>query len=73
MSPRKSYIDENGDALELDEAWFQEAKRGRPPLPEAERKKRVQLLLDPDVVQRLKARGNMSGTANDLLRRAFGI
>ena len=26
MTGRKSYIDENGDALELDEAWFREAK-----------------------------------------------
>jgi uncharacterized protein (DUF4415 family) len=26
MSKRRSYIDENGEAMELDEQWFREAK-----------------------------------------------
>lgn len=70
---RKSYISPEGDALDLDEGFFREATRGRPPLPEGARKRRVQLLLDPDIVEKLKDRGNMSGTANDLLRQALGL
>ncbi len=88
MTGRKSYIDENGDALELDEAWFREAKptadipelvellrrQGRPPLPEADRKTRVTLYLDPDVLARLKADGKGWQTrANAALRLALGL
>ena len=73
MPDRKSYIDENGDALELDVAWFAQAKRGRPALAPQDRKRRVNLTLDPDVVEGLKARGAMSTEANTLLREALGL
>jgi uncharacterized protein (DUF4415 family) len=88
MTGRKSYIDENGDALELDEAWFREAvptselpellerlrRQGRPALPEEDRKKRVTLYLDPDVLACLKAEGKGWQTrANAALRRALGL
>jgi uncharacterized protein (DUF4415 family) len=88
MTGRKSYIDENGDALELDEAWFREAeptadipelvdllrRQGRPALPEADRKTRVTLYLDPDVLARLKADGKGWQTrANAALRQALGL
>jgi uncharacterized protein (DUF4415 family) len=88
MAGRKSYIDENGDALELDEDWFREAKpttdipelvdllrrQGRPALPEADRKTRVTLYLDPDVLARLKADGKGWQTrANAALRQALGL
>ena len=88
MAGRKSDIDENGDALELDEAWFREAvptadipelvdllrRQGRPPLPEADRKTRVTLYLDPDVLARLRADGKGWQTrANAALRRALGL
>lgn len=69
----KSYIDRDGDALELDDAWVSSAKRGRPTMPESARKKRVNLMLDPDVVDGLKAHGNMSAEANSILRRALGL
>jgi len=36
----KSYIDKNGNALELDEDWFKTASRGRPAMTEAEYKPR---------------------------------
>ena len=88
MGEPKSYIDEDGEALELDEAWFREAKpmsdlpelqdmlrrQGRPALPQDERKQRVTLYLDPDVLARLKAEGRGWQTrANAAMRRALGI
>ncbi len=49
-------------------------KLGRPPLPEAERKRRVTLHLDPDVLARLKADGKGWQTrANAALRQALGL
>ncbi len=74
MSQNKSYIDENGDALELDEAWFAKARRGRPPLPPEKRKKSVHMMLDPDILARLKSEGRGWQTrANALLRAALGL
>ena len=88
MTKTKSYIDENGDARELDAAWFQGAKPsqdipeladalrhlGRPPLPAEDRKTRVTLYLDPDILARLKANGKGWQTrANAELRRALGL
>ncbi|GLS79777.1 BrnA antitoxin family protein [Paracoccus marinus] len=83
----KSYIDENGDALELDAEWFARSKpsseipeladlvrRGRPPLAEDARKQRVTMYLDRDVLERLKADGKGWQTrANALLRKAAGL
>ncbi len=62
------------DIPELAEILRRHAKLGRPPLPEAERKKRVTLHLDPDVIERLKADGKGWQTrANAALRKALGI
>ena len=47
---------------------------GRPPLPEGERKQRVTIYLDRDVVARLKADGRGWQTrANATLRKALGL
>ena len=46
----KSYIDDYGEALELDEAWFAKASRGRPKLPSELREQRISILPDPDVI-----------------------
>lgn len=91
MGKRKSYIDENGDALELDDQWFREAKPvsefpelveilthhgklGRPALPENDRKQRVTMYLDRDVIERLKKDGRGWQTrANAKLRAALGL
>ena len=88
---KKSYIDENGEISELDEAWFREAKptseipelveilekhgrMGRPPLPEDDRKQRVTMYLDRDVIARLKEDGRGWQTrANAKLREALGL
>jgi uncharacterized protein (DUF4415 family) len=49
-------------------------KLGRPPLPEAERKHRVTLYLDPDVLAKLKADGKGWQTrANAALRQALQL
>ena len=48
---RKSYIDEDGEALELDAQWFAEAKRGRPVMPSGKPQKRVSIRLDADVLE----------------------
>ena len=47
---------------------------GRPPLPPEQRKQRVTLHLDPDVLAQLKADGKGWQTrANAALRRALGL
>ncbi|MBI1218834.1 MAG: hypothetical protein GC186_09830 [Rhodobacteraceae bacterium] len=79
-------IAEDPDTMELDDDFFARAKplsafpeleriiRGRPPLPEAAKKQRVTLYLDPDVLARLKADGKGWQTrANAALRRALGL
>lgn len=82
-----SYIDDDGDARELDADWFARAKpsteipalaevirRGRPPLDESDRKQRVTMYLDRDLVDRLKSDGRGWQTrANALLRKAAGL
>ncbi|KGJ17366.1 hypothetical protein IX57_08590 [Paracoccus sanguinis] len=83
----KSYIDPDGSAVELDAEWFARAKpsteipelaevirRGRPPLPQDERKQRVTMYLDRDLIEALKADGRGWQTrANALLRKAAGL
>lgn len=62
------------DFPELVEILQKHGKLGRPPLPEAERKQRVTLHLDRDVLAALKAEGKGWQTrANAALRRALGL
>ena len=73
MSKVEPYIDADGEVRELDDHFFRNARRGRPPMPSEDRKKRVNLMLDPQVIAALKARGVMSAEANRLLREALGL
>ena len=74
MAGVKPYIDADGDVRELDEHFFKHARRGRPRLPEEARKQRVQLMLDPDVVARLRAeKPGMSARVNAILRAELGL
>ncbi|MEM1429090.1 MAG: BrnA antitoxin family protein [Pseudomonadota bacterium] len=73
MTKRKGFIGPDEEVGELDGTFFEEAKRGRPPLPEGEGKQRVNMTLDRDVVERLRADGKMSTRVNALLRRELGI
>ena len=56
-SSEKPYVDDDDEALELDEAWFAKASRGRPKLPSELRKQRISILLDPDVITHFKSEG----------------
>lgn len=71
---KKPLIDDNGEVRELDDAFFAQARRGRPPLPEDARKQRVNIMLDRDVIDRLKAGGKGWQTRlNATLREALGL
>ena len=69
------------DAPELTDEWFRRAeqhrggklvRRGRPPL--AQPKKHINIRLDADLVDRLKAGGpGWQSRANDMLRKAVGM
>ena len=73
MDKVKPYIDEDGEVRELDDHFFANAKRGRPPMPAEDRKQRVNLTLPRDVVAALKARGAMSTEATRILRKGLGL
>jgi uncharacterized protein (DUF4415 family) len=73
MDKVKPYIDEDGEVRELDDHFFANAKRGRPPMPAEDRKQRVNLTLPRDVVAALKARGAMSTEATRILREGLGL
>ena len=68
---KKPYIERDGEVRELDGRFFSEARRGRPPLAAEARKRRVNIMLDPDVADRLKTVPNASALVNDLLRKQF--
>lgn len=68
---RKSYITDDGEAMELDGAWLKEARRGRPPLPEAERKVRQNFMIEPDIAAKLDGIENKSAFVNEALRKAL--
>ena len=70
----KPYIDEDGEVRDLDAAFFKGARRGRPAMLDALKKQRVTIMLDPDVLQALKADGRGWQTrANAKLRKALGL
>ena len=59
---------------ELVEILQKHGKLGRPPLPEADKKHRVTLYLDPDIIAHLKQDGKGWQTrANAALRKALGM
>ena len=69
----KRYADQDGEVEDTGEAWFGQARRDRPPLPEETRKRQVNLMLDPKVVDQLRAEDGMSGRVSNLLRRELGL
>ena len=66
---KRPSVNRDGEVRELDKDFFAIAKRGRPPLPMEAKKRRVNIMLDPDVVDRLKTIPNASAYVNDLLRK----
>jgi uncharacterized protein (DUF4415 family) len=70
MNKSESYIGDDGEVRELDAAFFAQAKRGRPALPVDQRKQRVTILLDADLVETLRASGKGWQTrVNSMLRQ----
>ncbi len=72
-SDRQPLIDADGEVREITLEDMKNARRGRPPLPAQRRKQRVNLMLEPKVIEALKARGVMSAEANRLLKEALGL
>ncbi len=72
---RTPLIGEDGEVREITEADMKHAVRlGRPPMSADLRKRRVTMMLDPDILDRLKAGGRGWQTrANALLREALGL
>ena len=72
---RAPLIREDGEVREITEADMQHAVRlGRPPMSADLRKRRVTMMLDPDILDRLKAGGRGWQTrANALLREALEL
>ncbi|MDB2391233.1 BrnA antitoxin family protein [Alphaproteobacteria bacterium] len=83
----KSYIDDNDEALPLDKDFFAKAKngipdlppfakmrRGRPELSEDQRKQKVSIMLDPDLIRHFKKDGKGWQTrVNAALRKVAGL
>jgi hypothetical protein len=66
---KRPYINRDGEVRELGQEFFAIAKRGRPSMPAETKKRRINIMLDPDVADRLKAIPNVSAYVNDLLRK----
>lgn len=66
---KKPYSNRDGEVRELDDEFFAAAKRGRPTLSAEMKKRRVNVMLDPDVADRLKKMPNASAYVNTLLRK----
>ena len=57
MPKRKTYIGEDGEVAELDPEFIRTAKRGRPPMLEKDRKQRITIMLDRDIIEHFKEDG----------------
>ncbi|WP_287409978.1 BrnA antitoxin family protein [Oceanithermus sp.] len=73
-SDRRPLIGADGEVREITAEDLRHARRGRPPLPEGAKKRRTQLMLDPEVIVALKRDGgSMSARVNRILREALGL
>lgn len=50
---------------------FAKAKRGRPPMLPAERRVRMNLMIEPDLARELDRLGNKSAFVNEAIRKAL--
>ena len=72
-SREKSYIDKDGEALELDDAWFAAAARGRPKLLSDFFLQRITILFDSGVISHFKSDGRLWQTRiNKSFRQVAG-
>ncbi|WP_155046351.1 hypothetical protein [Paracoccus shanxieyensis] len=61
-----------GEVGELGDAFSAKARRGRPTMLPERRKVRQNVMINPDVAERLEDLGNKSAFVNDALRKALG-
>lgn len=71
MAKVKPYIGDDGEVRELDEDFFAHARRGRPPLPNEQKKVRQNFMIEPDVAARLEGIKNKSAFVNEAIRKAL--
>ena len=71
MTKREPYIGTDGEVRNLDDVFFARAKRGRPPMLPAERKVRMNLMIDPDLARELEQLDNKSAFVNEAIRKAL--
>ncbi|UXU73678.1 MULTISPECIES: hypothetical protein [unclassified Paracoccus (in: a-proteobacteria)] len=69
---RDALIGKDGEVRELDDTFFATAKRGRPAMPAAERKVRMNLMIEPEIAAQLDKLDNKSAFVNEVLRKALG-
>lgn len=73
-SDKAPLVGADGEVREITQEDLVHARRGRPPLPAETRKKPVHVMLDPDLLERLKADGKGWQTRlNATLRQALGM
>jgi len=71
MKKSEPRIGKDGEVRELDDSFFASAKRGRPVMPAAARKVRMNLMIDPDLATALDKLDNKSAFVNEALRKAM--
>jgi hypothetical protein len=71
MTKAKPYIGDDGEVRDLDGAFARNARRGRPPMMEGERKVRMNFMIDPDIAAALERQPNKSAVVNEALRKAL--
>lgn len=71
MAKAKPYIGDDGETRELDGAFAKSARRGRPAMLQADRKVRMNFMIDPDVAAALESQPNKSALVNEALRKAL--
>ncbi|MEM6649868.1 MAG: BrnA antitoxin family protein [Pseudomonadota bacterium] len=76
-SKTSPYTTTDGEVPEdrIDADFFQKAKRGRPALPPHQRKTRVTIMLDPDLIEAAKKDGERGWQTrlNQAARKGMGI
>lgn len=74
MKKPEPYTSADGEVRELDDHFFETAKRGRPALPDDQKRKRVNISLEPDLAAKVKeTKFNLSQRVNEMLRKEFGL
>ncbi len=71
MTKREFCIGADGEVRDLDNGFLPKARRGRPPMLPAERKVRMNLMIDSDLARELDQLDNKSAFVNEAIRKAL--